>query len=586
MNGMRQETESKKRVGKPIKWILIIAMVVILVISVAAVIILSKQHQAINHMKTAAMQNDILFDNHGNYKDAQQKLAVGYSHVAGVRADGTVLAVGTSNDYGQCNVNGWKDVVSVAAADFYTVGLKSDGTVICTSECPFDLTYSSGRKNNRFDNWRDIVSIRATNRNIAGLKSDGTVVVCGNDYYFEPDDVEKWENIVYIVLESDFVAGLKSDGSVVVADDGLLQSKVKNWKDIVYIAAGYDYLVGLKKDGTVFVADDKSERQYKNWKNIVCISTEGIGIVGLNSDGTVVCNDKSQKDAVASWKNIISFPTDIHRNIYGITGIKEDGTIVTTISNLQQRVSSWKDIVSIAIGSTYIIGQKSNGEIVVTTRSHDSEPDKIVSDNLDNESNLQYKFDEDMKHTSDDVIGNEKTPVSADELKRIEEMLNTLEVNGFVSSNFFDTVEDIDLNLVFRDYNYVESHAKEIVDEYLIEADLEELYTPLFVVSTGEIKEIYKKYTGKDISDSEIKDRLNFLYLPKYDVYCNMHGDTNRITVKCANGIKESDNTYIITIDYEGGIYYDDKEIKSSVLTLKKNEDSYVFVSHIIKDAS
>lgn len=587
MSMIEQNIESKKRVRKPIKWTLITATAIILVLCVAAGIVFIKQHQVIRLLKTGAMQNDILFDNYGNYKDAQQKLAAGYVHVAGVRADGTVLAVGTSNDYGQCNVSGWKDIVSVAAADFYTVGLKSDGTVVCTSDHPFDLTHSGGRKNNRFDNWRDIVSIRATNRNIVGLKADGTVVACGNDYYFEPSDVEKWKDIVYIVLGDEFAAGLKSDGSVVVADDGLLQSKVENWKDIVYIAAGYgNYLVGLKKDGTVFVADNNSERQYKNWKNIVFVSAKSNSIIGLKADGTVICNDKSQKDAVASWKNIISFPTDIHRYIYGIMGIKKDGTVVTTISDLQQRVSSWKDIVSIAIGSTYIIGEKSNGEIVVTTRSHDSEPDKIVSDNLDDEPNLQYKFDEDTKHTSDEVIVNETISVTTDELNKIEKMLNTNEVNGFVSRNFFDAVEDIDLNLVFREYNNGESHAKEIDDEYLMEYGMEELYNPLSVVSTKEIKETYTKYTGKNISDSEIKSRLHFRYLPKYDVYCNMPGDTNYNPVKCVDGYKISDDTYVITVDYEYDIYYDINDeielVKSSALTLKKNGDSYFFISNIM----
>ena len=50
-------------------------------------------------------------------------------HTVGVKSDGTVVAVGRNN-YGQCNVGSWTDIVQVAAGDGHTVGLKSDGTVV------------------------------------------------------------------------------------------------------------------------------------------------------------------------------------------------------------------------------------------------------------------------------------------------------------------------------------------------------------------------------------------------------------------------------------------------------------------------
>jgi alpha-tubulin suppressor-like RCC1 family protein len=47
----------------------------------------------------------------------------------GLKSDGTVVAVGRNN-YGQCNVGGWTDIIQVAAGEMDTVGLKSDGTVV------------------------------------------------------------------------------------------------------------------------------------------------------------------------------------------------------------------------------------------------------------------------------------------------------------------------------------------------------------------------------------------------------------------------------------------------------------------------
>lgn len=50
----------------------------------------------------------------------------------GLRSDGTVVAVG-NNDYGECDVDSWTDIVAVAAG-FHTVGLRSDRTVVATGD--------------------------------------------------------------------------------------------------------------------------------------------------------------------------------------------------------------------------------------------------------------------------------------------------------------------------------------------------------------------------------------------------------------------------------------------------------------------
>ena len=54
------------------------------------------------------------------------------NHTVGLRSDGTVVAVG-NNDYGECDVDSWTDIVAVAAG-FHTVGLRSDRTVVATGD--------------------------------------------------------------------------------------------------------------------------------------------------------------------------------------------------------------------------------------------------------------------------------------------------------------------------------------------------------------------------------------------------------------------------------------------------------------------
>ena len=57
-------------------------------------------------------------------------VSAGDYHTVGLKADGTVVAVG-DNRNGRCNVQGWSDIVAVSAGGgSHTVGLKADGTVV------------------------------------------------------------------------------------------------------------------------------------------------------------------------------------------------------------------------------------------------------------------------------------------------------------------------------------------------------------------------------------------------------------------------------------------------------------------------
>ena len=53
----------------------------------------------------------------------------GAEFVAGMDGSGRVIAVG-DNTYGQCDVDGWDDVISIAAGFEHLIGLRADGTVL------------------------------------------------------------------------------------------------------------------------------------------------------------------------------------------------------------------------------------------------------------------------------------------------------------------------------------------------------------------------------------------------------------------------------------------------------------------------
>ena len=192
-----------------------------------------------------------------------------YEHcTVGLKADGTVVAVGV-NDDGQCDVEEWRNIVAVTAGSSHTVGLKSDGTVVAAGDKFYSVGYSYVEEFN-MDNWQDIVSIAAGSKHIVGLKSDGTVVAIGDNFNGQCN-VEDWQDVIAVAAGLYHTVGLKSDGTVVaVGDNHKGQCEVEEWRDIVAISAGNHHTVGLKSDGTVVAVGDNYSGQcnVEGWHDI------------------------------------------------------------------------------------------------------------------------------------------------------------------------------------------------------------------------------------------------------------------------------------------------------------------------------
>ena len=107
-----------------------------------------------------------------------KSISAGFTHVVGLREDGTVVATG-SNAYGQCDVSGWTDIVAISAGHTFTVGLRSDGTVVATGD------NEHGQCN--VGRWSDIVAISAGQSHVIGLHSDGSHVAAGSNAYGQCD---------------------------------------------------------------------------------------------------------------------------------------------------------------------------------------------------------------------------------------------------------------------------------------------------------------------------------------------------------------------------------------------------------------
>ena len=245
----------------------------------------------------------ISFGKVGNYQDARKRsfalwndiakrdsIGAGDYYTIGLKADGTVIATG-ENDDGQCDVFDWTDIVAISAGYYHTVGLKADGTVVAVGDDQDGQCVVS--------DWADIVAISAGGNHTVGLKADGTIVAVG----YNKDgqcDVSVWTDIVAISAGGWHTVGLKADGIVVAVGsnkDG--QCDVSDWADIVSISVGASHTVGLKADGTVVAVGHNRYGQcnVSIWSNIVTVACGHCHTVGVKADGTVVAVGEYEDEA-------------------------------------------------------------------------------------------------------------------------------------------------------------------------------------------------------------------------------------------------------------------------------------------------
>jgi hypothetical protein len=246
-------------------------------------------------------------------------VAGGALHTVGLKADGTVVAAGY-NEYAECVVAGWTDIVQVLAGTYCTLGLRADGSVITIGWSNYGQCDVGG--------WRDIVQVAGGFYHTVGLKADGTVVAVGYNEYGQCN-VGGWTDIVQVAAGFYHTVGVRSDGTVVaLGDNGYGQCNVGGWRDIVQVAAGSGYTVGLRSDGTVVAvgANWAGQCAVGSWTHIMQIAAGSSHTVGLRTDGTVVAvgNGGLGQCDVSDWTDIVQVAAGCDHTV----GLRSDGTVV------------------------------------------------------------------------------------------------------------------------------------------------------------------------------------------------------------------------------------------------------------------
>ena len=193
----------------------------------------------------------------------------------GLKKDGTVVCSGAGN---ACKVEDWKDIVMIAAGDNHSVGLKSDGTVLCNG--------STGACS--VSDWKDIKAVYAGNEITIGLTDTGELMASGN--FSSIEKIRNLTNVKTVDIGNNQIAVTGIDGSVTCYATGSSStSNTAAWTGMDSAVTGGSFAAGLS-GGRVTLAstDDEMVKAVSEWSGIQYIAARNNTLIAVNSNGKVI----------------------------------------------------------------------------------------------------------------------------------------------------------------------------------------------------------------------------------------------------------------------------------------------------------
>lgn len=206
-------------------------------------------------------------------------VAAGNYHTVVLRSDGTVAACG-DNSSGQCNVSGWSNIVQVHAGAKHTVGLRADGTVVATGDNTFGQCDVS--------EWTEVTELAVNDYNTLALLSDGTVKNCGYNSY---EAVERATGVAHIFAGGYAVSAVREDGSYLFSHKS---NALQPTQRIIHASMNTGYSVALQSDGTALFSADLGEE----WKDMVWVDAGSTAVIGVDVNGAIRSRFFRASDAV------------------------------------------------------------------------------------------------------------------------------------------------------------------------------------------------------------------------------------------------------------------------------------------------
>lgn len=255
--------------------------------------------------------------------------------------------------------------------------------------------------------WTGVVELQA-HRYLIGIKSDGTVVSSSEYYDAELFDLSGWHDIVMVKQDSTLAVGLQKDGHVVCSDENINET-VSLWSNIVEIACSRKHVVAIDIDGKVFATgnNDFGQCEVAGWSDICQISCGTNCTIGLQRNGFAVAagENKYGRCDISSWtdiKQILCYGISSYPfNLFLTIGLRNDGSTISTglwTSHCSltgpdcEKFNSfnhteWCDLKKIWTEGYYLIGERVDGHRLYVHRpetiingSSDSPPQMYIED--------------------------------------------------------------------------------------------------------------------------------------------------------------------------------------------------------------
>lgn len=208
-----------------------------------------------------------------------------------------------------------------------------------------------------------------------------------------------------------------------------------------------------------------------------------------------------------------------------------------------------------------------------TTSNNNASTNSNSNANLDTKKNSDTDANSDTGKNSNAI--KTTTNLTKSELNEIESYLNKTENNGFVSPfNTYSNPSEINLNVIFYDAFTLPQGNSSLSEDELnaYRATGRPGNTDIRKITTAQAEQRFLEKTGEPLTN--LKSRLSWVYLEKYDAYYTEGGDTGMVNVVALSGVKNPDGTYVVNINAGD---------TDETVTLKKNGSSYLFVSNIAK---
>lgn len=252
------------------------------------------------------------------------------------------------------------DIVKIAAGSNVVAGLKRDGTVVAMGE-----RYVDGFDPGATRQWTDIVDIGAGICSVVGVTAAGGVVGTGN-YQWINGPVQ---NAKEIFMEDSSVVLVDADGNVLLNTDEtsgirhLLQNGGASSLPPLDELRLLPYNIFAVTRGRMLDLYRDAGQDLGEWEEVVSVGNGWTHKAVLMKDGTVKANGLNfyGECDVSEWTDIVQ----VVCGTFSTFGVRKDGTVVAVGFNGYGEcdVSSWRDIVQVECGATFTIGLKADGTV-------------------------------------------------------------------------------------------------------------------------------------------------------------------------------------------------------------------------------